>query len=179
MTLAVAYNNPPKLRLTNIETREHIDAQFNPTQFSIALQVNYGRHAPPGSGYVPLQYGNTGNPTIPLELMFFVRNTKERDNRDTARRFLLSFCYPRRGAVNIPQHAPPRLLVTWPQFVTMVCVVTNITMKFTLFNSNAQPIQETYSMQLEESRDGPLFSDDINRTGVMRPSPIPSSGRWY
>jgi hypothetical protein len=111
MALDVAGQAPARMSIANVSSGDSIEAQFNPTEFEKALEVNWARQTVPGLSHQPLQFVNTGNTKFTLELNFEAQDpTTELAQIHRARRFLQSLCYPRRGAGG----GPPRALFVWP-----------------------------------------------------------------
>jgi hypothetical protein len=170
MTMDSLAGAPPKLTIFNVATSESIEAQFNPQEFQYSLQVNYGEITLPGAGYVPQQYTNTSNGTMPLNLFYNSHDEEEKIDRDNAERFLLSLCYPRRGAGMIRQHPPPRAMVVWPRYARLVCVIRGLNISVVRHNMLMDPIEENFQLTLQTIQDGQLFSEDVRRQGLRRPS---------
>lgn len=169
MTTAKA--TPERVSFTNIVTGETLEAQLNPKQFSASVSANYASLQPPGAGYEPLQYTGTGNPSFPVELLFVVRSQDEVARLDEARRFFLALLYPRRGQVWIRQAAPPRVLYLWPNVASVVCVVRSFSVTQQRAFVDGSSAEEVMTLQLEETRDGQMFSEDARVQGFLRPSP--------
>lgn len=169
MTLGSSVAAPDRISIVNLSNTQTIEAQFNPGEFSIAVQANYQQQQVPGAGYQPLHYINTTNPTIPLDLYYRVVTEDEMQRRLEAESFILSLLYPRRGAGSIPQAAPPRALIVWAN-MSLQCVVRSLTIKASRFNVWGETAEETFSLGLEEIHDGQIFSEDVIRQGLMRAS---------
>src|ERR1041385_6222947 len=111
MGLHVASQRPTRMSIANTATGDVIEAQFNPTEFEEALEVNWARQTIPGLSHQPLQFVNTGNTKFTLELNLEAQApTTDLDQIHLARRFLQSLCYPRRGAQDVIGGGPPRAL---------------------------------------------------------------------
>ena len=166
---------PEKMYMTNLVDGSNIVAQFNPTEFSEAISVNYARQAIPGLSHQPLQYIHTSNETFNLTLFFNANDEVEpRQNTIaqieknlTSRAFLLAACYPRRGNLGVVG-GPPRLLFVWPTFIALTCVITGLGFRYTRFNANGTPLEFTVTVALEEIRDVRLLSEDVFALGTQR-----------
>lgn len=169
MSLDVAGQTPARMSIANVSTGESIDAQFNPTEFEEALEVNWARQTIPGLSHQPLQFVNTGNTKFTLELNFEAHDpTTELAQIHRARRFLQSLCYPRRGAGDVTGGGPPRALFVWPNVVSLTCVVNALAFKYSRFNLEGTPVQFTAKLTLEEIRDVRLVSEDVLASGTQR-----------
>jgi len=178
MTMPALTVEPPKLAIFNVSTSERLDAQFNPQEFQFQLQANYTDLSPPGAGYQPSQYSFTSNGTMPIDLYFFSGDDDKKKQRDYAERFLLSLCFPRRGAGNVLQHPPPRVMIVWPRYARLVCTVRQLDIQVTRWDGYMNPLEETFRLTVHTVSDGQIFSEDVMKQGIRRPSPraVGSSG---
>jgi len=168
MTLDVAGRRPALMSVANVATGESIEAQFNPSEFEESLEVNWARLAVPGLSHQPLQFVNTGNVKFTVELAFAATDINDLAELLRARRFLQSLCYPRRGASDVAGGGPPRALFIWPTLVSLTCVVTSLSFKYSRFNLASSPVQFTAKLALEEIRDVRITSDEVLVTGTQR-----------
>ncbi len=164
-----AGQRPARMSIANVSSGDSIEAQFNPTEFEEALEVNWARQTVPGLSHQPLQFVNTGNTKFTLELNFEAQDpVTSLDQIHLARRFLQSLCYPRRGAEDVIGGGPPRALFVWPNVVSLTCVVTSLSFKYGRFNLEGTPIQFAAKVTLEEVRDVRLLSEDVLADGTQR-----------
>jgi contractile injection system tube protein len=169
MGIGTAGQTPARMSIANIATGQSVTAQFNPTEFEEALEVNWARQTVPGLSHQPLQFVNTGNTKFTLELNFEAQDpTRSLDEIHASRRFLLSLCYPRRGGDTVAGGGPPRALFVWPNVVSLTCVVTSLSFKYGRFNLEGTPVQFTAKVALEEIRDVRLLGEDVLREGTRR-----------
>ncbi|HET9621803.1 MAG TPA: peptidoglycan-binding protein [Kofleriaceae bacterium] len=157
------------MSIANLASGDSIDAQFNPSELEEALEVDWTRHTVPGLSHQPLQYVQTHNTKFTVELYFEAQDpTTDLDQILRARRFLQSLCYPRRGAQDVLDGGPPRVLFLWPTVVSLTCVVASLGFKYSRFNLEGTPVQFTAKLSLEEIRDVRLVSEDVLATGTQR-----------
>ena len=169
MSLDVAGQTPARMSIANVSSGDSIEAQFNPTEFEEAIEVNWARQTVPGLSHQPLQFVHTGNTKFTLELNFEAQDTTTSlDEIHYSRRFLQSLCYPRRGAEDVVGGGPPRALFVWPSVISLTCVVTALSFKYARFNLDGTPIQFTAKVTLEEVRDVRLLSEDVLADGTQR-----------
>src|SRR5262249_19434655 len=144
VALDVAAQTPARMSIANVSTGDSVEAQFNPADFEEALEVNWARQTVPGLSHQPLQFVNTGNVKFTLELTVDAREpAADLDQLLRGRRFLQSLCYPRRGAADVAGGGPPRALFVWPTIVSLTCVITSLTFKYSRFNLAGTPVQFT------------------------------------
>lgn len=174
MALDVAGQKPARMSIANVATGESVEAQFNPTDFEEALEVNWARQTVPGLSHQPLQFVNTGNVRFTLELNFEAQDPNSNlEQMHFARRFLQSLCYPRRGAEDVVGGGPPRALFVWPTVISLTCVVTALSFKYGRFNLEGTPVQFMAKVTLEEIRDVRLLSEDVLADGTQRSGAAP------
>ena len=174
MSLDIVSERPARMSIANVATGESVEAQFNPSEFEEALEVNWTRQTVPGLSHQPLQFVNTGNVKFTLELNFEVQDpSTDLDTIHQGRRFLQSLCYPRRGAEDVVGGGPPRALFVWPNVISLSCVVTALSFKYGRFNLDGTPVQFTAKVTLEEIRDVRLLSEEVLADGSQRSGAAP------
>lgn len=173
----VASTIPPRLRLFNLRTNEGFVMQFNPTQFTERLAINYGRPQVLGQSHQELQYLNTSNLTVPMQLFFLSRDIRTHAGGQEVKRFLYSLCYPVRGAGSVIGGAPPRVLVVWPNTLSLTCKITSLEINNQRFNRASEVVQFTANCNFEEMRDIRWTSEDARQLGVRRTGESPGGAQ--
>lgn len=168
MSMAELAATPARMHLVDLSTGEDLEVFFNPEQLEEELQVAYARLTVPGLSHQPLQYTNTGNQGVTLDLYARGNTPGERVLIEDFRRFLQSLCYPRGNAGTIDDGAPPRVLFVWPLVWTWTCKVTSLRITSTQFSQDGRISRYVASVTLEEIRDVRLTSDDVRRHGTRR-----------
>lgn len=171
-------NVPARMTIMNIVTGAALDfdalhgAQFNPTELDEDLTVNWNKLAVLGLSHMPLQYQQTDNHALSVDLAFraFDDTGKNRlADVQRARRFLLSLCYSSQGSpATVIGGAPPRVLFVWPTLIELVCVVKKLHFHHTLFNTQGAPVHFSCKVDLEEIRDVRLYSEQVRDMGTQR-----------
>lgn len=156
-----------KMYLVDLSSNRQVEAQFNPTQFSRALEVEYARQTVPGLSHKVLQYVATNNTTFELELFFTSDNADQAVRNLVTRRTIESFCYPR-GVTSVVNGGPPRVLFVWPTFISLTTVLTGVTETYTRFANDGMPTGFTLGITLEEVRDVRMLSKDVLLNGLQR-----------
>lgn len=170
--VAVAGQKPLRMSIRDLNTAEVREVQFNPTTLEEAISVEWARLKPPGLSHEVLQYDHTGNHKIgPIELVFDALGPGGSvDILDEWRKFLLSVCYSKKGAQSVREGEATRVLLFWPNFMSMTCVLTSLKIKHQRFNLEARPTYYTATVAIEEIRDVRLFSEDVRTAGTIRAS---------
>lgn len=192
---SAAFVAPQRLLMVRLsDPRTRFLAQFNPTEFEEMLSVQYVRQAPVGLPHRVLQYTGTENHQLRFELFFHgnfdgvpgpsvvaegfrpkpapITFNRTIESIHDARRFLLSLCYPTAIGEGVLA-APPRVLVIWPNVVSMNCVVTRITFRHEQFELRGATRQLRAQLEIEEIRDFRLLSEDVDLDGTRRSSGSP------
>lgn len=162
---------PPRVTFTNVETGKDCTAQFNPEEVKEKVKANYKGLDVLGMSHKPLQYINTENYVATFTLGFDALSVYEGtsgNNAYSARLFLMSLCYPRRAAQGVPDGAPPRVLFSWPNLLSLTCVVTDLDFTHKRFNSALQSVWWTVDVRIEETRLVRLHSEDVLAYGTLR-----------
>ncbi len=165
-----AGQKPSRMTIRDLNTSEIQEVQFNPTDLEEAISVEWARLKVPGLSHEVLQYDHTGNLKIgPIALVFDALGEGWSVARlDDMRRFLHSLCYSKKGAQSVREGEATRVLLFWPNFMSLTCVLTSLKIKHARFNLIAQPTYFTATVALEEIRDVRLFSEDVRTSGTVR-----------
>lgn len=179
--MRAAAKKPERLSLTNLDTGEGFFCMFNPNQWEEQVNVNWNRQAVPGLSHQPLQYGYTENFQFDLDL--FLRGetpgevnqepTKDKEVKGLAgildfRKFLMSLVYPRLSTT-VGGSGPPRVLVVWPNVLTMTCVARSYRVQHTRFNTLGTTVEYGATMGFEEHRNKRITSEEVRLLGAERP----------
>jgi hypothetical protein len=171
MTIGEAVQPPVRMHLVDLRTGEDLEVLFNPELLEEQVGPVWERLEIPGLSHQVLQYKNTSNHTFQLELYSMAHSRIFQTGIDDFRKFLLSLCYPPAAANGIATGGPPRVLLVWPNLVSMTCVVAgNIAFKHTRFTLQGLSSRWTAQLPLEEIRDQRLTSEDVRRLGTRRSS---------
>lgn len=157
-----------RLNITNLDNGNVLTPQFNPAEFTEAFDVNYARQRVPGLSHTVLQYVNTNNDKLTMQLVFIADTEEQATENLRAKRVLQSYGYPRRGGDQVIGGGPPRLLVIWPNVISLRCVLASVSFNFTRFDRTGRPIQFTADVGFEEIRSIRLLSDEVELDGSRR-----------
>jgi hypothetical protein len=166
--MEAATHTPPKLLFVNLVSTDELEVQFNPTQLQEQIEANWSHQTVPGQSHEPLQFVNTANFKLDIELFFRATKKAELEAMHRARRQILSWAYPRDIAGDVVGGGAPRILVYWPGMLSLTCVVTNVGITHNRFNRNARSVEYTCRLQLEEIRDTRLHFDEVAEDNVLR-----------
>ena len=161
---------PQKVQLVNIEVDKTLDAQFNPTEFEEQLGVNYSKMTVPGLSHQVIQYTNTENVSYSLELFFDATDLGIQGSARIleSRRFLYAACHPLATPGRIVGGGAPRILFIWPDMISLMCVMTKLSFKYTRFNKYLGPTAYTANVTLEEIRSSLVTMEEVLENGTTR-----------
>lgn len=165
-----ARRRPVPVTLANLRTTEVLEAHLNPESLAESIGVNWEDLDVLGLSHKVLNYANTDNLKIELELFFRVYHNGQ--NRlaqmDDAKRFLYALTVPSQGAGDVRGGAPPRVLVVWPETLSLACVVEGIDFNSTHFGLGGHVYHSSAKLKFKEIRDGRLTSEDVRARGLRR-----------
>jgi len=145
-------SSPVRCTLVNVDTAERFACQFNPESLTERNSVRYARLEPYALSHQVMHYLGTDNRKL-TQLRFYVdRATSAAHDSDQFRRFLRAFTMP--SASRGPA-CPPRLLLIWPQVLTLEGFVTELEFSYQQFASDGRVMVYTAQMTLEEARRRP------------------------
>jgi len=141
---------PPNIGKTNgylvdVETRERLEFQYNPSEISDSKNAQYADIKVPGISHPRHQYIAGGSRQISFSLSFFKGNLKEKVV------WLQSLLYPEHSgsALKSPPHRV--IFIFGELYPEVVCIVRNVTTKyFNLFQEDLTPQQAEVVVVLEE-----------------------------
>lgn len=158
---------PPRVTFSNVETARDCTAQFNPEEVRERIKVNYKDLEVLGLSHKPSQYLNTDNWSSSFTLGFDALSQYE-GSVAHARLFLMSLCYPRRTAQTVAGGAPPRVLFSWPNLLSVTCKIDELDFTHKRFNSRMQSVLWTVDVKVSEGRLVRLYSEDVLAYGTIR-----------
>ena len=170
MTIERAMVRPPRCVLVNVTTGESMECLFNPAQLFEAVQVNYSRLAVPGLSHQVLQYQSTGNrrlPSVEFTLdRFFAAEQPGNPDVLAFRAFLRALTVPPAGTQDVASTAPPRVLVIWPQVLTIETVLTDLELCYCKLSADGSVLVYTATCSFEEILDVRIVTQSLKREVV-------------
>lgn len=165
MTLDSALARAPRCTLVNVATAESMDCLFNPTQLTEKLQVNWNRLIVPGLSHQVLQFQSTSNTQLSGVEFYLDRFFATTNGSDAVlgefRAFMRSFTVPVGGTETVAATAPPRVLVIWPEVLTVECVVNTVEFQYRQFGVDGRVLVYTATVGFEAILDVRVTSDQL------------------
>lgn len=164
-----AQARPPRVSFANLSTGESIEMPFVPEEVTETIAVKWANKEVLGQSHEPKQYQGTGSYQLP-GLTFFFRGTspEEVDAIHDGRRFLMSCCVPSGFASTVRTGGAARLLMVWPEFISMTFVIDSISNRHIKFNRAGKPVVWYCTLNLSEIRDVRLTSEEVRERGTFR-----------
>ncbi len=157
MTMTETIVRPARCSLVNVSTGEALECLFNPPQLQERIEVHWSRAAPLGLGHQVLQYESTGNRALGgVEFYvdrFFARAVESDPDVLAFAEFMRALTRPPEGSVDVASTAPPRVLIVWPNVLTIETVVTELELKFTDFAQDGSVLVYTATCSFEQILD--------------------------
>ena len=148
---------PPRCVLVHTGTGESVECLFNPTQLTERIQVNYSRLPVLGLSHQVLQYQSTGNRVVPGVEFYLDRFVAESEpsGQDILafRSFIRSLTVPPTGTETVVRTTPPRVLLLWPEVLTLEAVVTDVEFQYRQFGTDGRLLVYTATVGFEEILD--------------------------
>lgn len=164
---------------------ESITFLLNPKEFQVQVTPHYGKLHSRGGTYETLHYEYTGNPSIPLTLVFaryvhisLLRGSlpqfEEKQHKviqegfEVYRRFLLALCYPVGNARDQFRRSPPSALLMWPDHVAMEIVLEDVTFTDNKFDMKSRSMAFKADLKFTAIRSWRLTSENAFRMGFKQ-----------
>lgn len=186
------YTTPERLILIDIDRSTENDpdliselqVQFNPAEFTRSINAVYHEHEVLGQSFAPQEYLRTANQEINFSVRFIVDafNTPAAPNRSAtengrralerlqiAERFIESFMYPPRAS-SFLSNSPSRMLVLWPNTMSLRCRLHSATFKHDAFNSAGHTTGMTINLTLKEAAVRRITKSRVLTDGLFRAS---------
>ena len=165
MGIALATARPPRCLLVNVVTGESMECLFNPTQLSEKVQVNWNRLAVPGLSHQVLQFQSTGNRQLSgvefyLDRFFAAEQPGDPDILEF-RSFLRALTVPPAGTEDVAGTAPPRVLVIWPNVITVEAIVTDVELQYRQLALDGTVLVYAATVGFEEILDVRVTSEQL------------------
>ena len=165
MSFDGAIARPPRCVLVNVTSGESMECLFNPTQLSEKLQVNWNRLAVPGLSHQVLQFQSTANRQLSGVEFYLDRYFAAEQPGDVNilefRAFLRALTVPPAGTEGVLATAPPRVLVVWPNVLTIECVVASIDFQYRQLAVDSSVLVYAAAVTFEEILDTRVTSEEL------------------
>jgi hypothetical protein len=171
-SIDTAQQAPRRMTITNLLTADFLEAQYNPEELGEDLAVVWQELMILGQSHQELQYQATRNHVLDFELGFdALTRPANYDSADAihARDWIMSLAYSSRASSSVGNGAPPGILFTWPNFLSLRCKVVSMHFRNWRFSQSGPPSGFKVKMQVKEWRAKRLYMEDVLASGSIRP----------
>jgi len=155
-----------KAVLTNTITGAKIPVMFNPTDYTVAQDINYAQAAIPGLSQPLLQFMNGNLPTLDMELFLDTNEATQINGRVVAAAGSdvrnLTQQITNLMAIDSTTHAPPVVVFTWSS-LSFTCVLAKASQKFVMFLSDGTPVRARLQVSFHGYTTGAAESKEVKR----------------
>jgi hypothetical protein len=123
---------------------KEIEVRFNPTEYTLDKSNEFANINIPGLESPLLQFTRGGLQTLTTDLFFDSYETGE----DVRKKYVDRVA--KLMEIDEDLHAPPVCEFVWGDGIKFTCVVSKVTKKFTMFNSDGAPVRATLSVTFNE-----------------------------
>lgn len=131
-----------------IEDGEKIDCWFNPTDYSISRSNQWNVEPVIGSDEAKVEFTGGGQVQLQLSLMFDDSEAEGGDVRKITDPLFAAMEADKKFADGKNSGRPPKIEFGWGSTTTFKAVCTQLSVNFTLFESNGAPIRAEATMTL-------------------------------
>jgi hypothetical protein len=160
---------PKRISISSLKTGETYKFPYIPEKFKESVKALYNRQNILGMSHQNMQYSHTENHSFDgLTFVFRANNIQEINYIHEGRKFLLSLMYPYSGGMSVREGAPSRVLLLWPNVISMTCVIEQVEITHKEFNSSGKTTLFEANLKLTEIRDTRLLAEDVRFEGTQR-----------
>lgn len=129
---------------------DSLEVQFNPTDFTRSIAANYKEHEILGQSFKPQEWTFTNNQEINMSIYLEANDQETQAGLELAQNFIESFLYPPKTD-NFVVNSPSRMLIIWPNTMTLRCRLHKAIFNHLRFNRELQTISQRIDLQLREA----------------------------
>lgn len=143
-----------KATLTNLDTNEKIQCLFNPNEYTIAKSNAWEAKPVIGKNVPKMDFTGGGARTLTVELFFDVYEKSGQDVRTYVNKLWdLTMIDERQKNPVTERSRPPFCLLQWGGNWHFKAVITNLSVRYTLFRQDGTPVRAIANLTLQEAED--------------------------
>jgi hypothetical protein len=175
--MRVNRNVPDKLTITDLEVDgkdakdgelKSIALMFNPESIERTFGGRYAAHSPIGFSGVVKQFVGNDNQEFELHVFYAAMTREEYDELVVARHFCEAIAYASDQATTIQTNAPPKVLIFWPNNLSLVCRVEKVRIKDELYDTSGRVLQFSAILSVFEVVENRFSKERIKTVGPQR-----------
>lgn len=139
--------------LTNVDTNEKLKCQFNPTEYTVQKSNSWQPRSVVGKNVPDVTFTGGGQRTMTVELFFDANEGNGNVMRDLRKLWKLTMIDESKKNQTTQRSRPPIVLFEWGSHWQFRAVITNMSVKYTLFKQDGTPVRAVANVTLAEARD--------------------------
>ncbi|GIK37852.1 MAG: peptidoglycan-binding protein [Chloroflexota bacterium] len=160
--------NPTKAIIRNIATKEEVECQFNPNEYTLSKTNQWTNKPKKGANVGKTDFG--GGQPAELKLQLFFDTTNHRNNVDQQNnlkhedvRQYTNIIWDMMMVNSSTQNPkskkgePPQVQFQWGKGSFFTAVIKTITQKFTMFLDDGTPVRATLDVTFQQYKDEKIF----------------------
>jgi len=166
-----------KAVITNTVTGQKIPVMFNPSEYTVAQDINYAKAAIPGLSQPLLQFVNGNVPSLEMELFLDTNEASQINGRTVAGAGSdvrsLTQQITNLMAIDPTTHTPPVIVFIWAS-LSFTCVLARCAQKFVMFLGDGTPVRarlqvsfQGYNSAATESKEVKRQTADYSKTWIV------------
>jgi hypothetical protein len=159
---------PERMTITDLQADESITVQFNPKELKRKLAANYAMKEVLGNSHQEHEYLNTVTQELTFDLFSLVETPEQLAQSEDAMKFLESLLYAPANPDSIASGAPPRVLIVWPNTLSLTCRLGAIEFTHQRFNRHGHTTQWTARTTWTQALLRRITKQDVRTHGARR-----------
>jgi nucleoid-associated protein YgaU len=155
-----------KAVITNTVTGDKIPVMFNPTEYTLAQDINYAKAAVPGLSQPILQFVNGNVPILDMELFLDTNEAAQINGKTVAAAGsdvrTLAQQITNLMSIDSTTHAPPVVVFTWSS-LSFTCVLARCAQKFVMFLGDGTPVRARLQVSFQGYNSASTESKEVKR----------------
>ena len=160
-----------KAVIKNLDTNEEVDCMFRPKEYSFTKTNTWNKGEVRGGNVPRLDFGGGDSMTLTMELFFDTYEAKgpqPRDVRAHTDKIWQMMMINEKKKDKDGKSQPPYCEFRWGKSWSFKAVITKLTQKFTLFDSDGTPLRSTLNVDFKQAEEGGKYPGQ-NPTTVSKP----------
>jgi len=159
---------PERMTITDLQSDESITVQFNPKELKRKLGANYAMKEVLGNSHQEHEYLNTVTQDLSFDLFSLVETQEQLGHSEETMKFLESLLYAPANPDSIASGAPPRVLLLWPNTMSITCRLDELAFTHQRFNRHGYTTQWTARTAWTQALLRRLSKEDVRAQGARR-----------
>jgi hypothetical protein len=160
-----------KAIIKNLDTNEEVECMFRPKEYTFSKTNTWNEGDVRGGNVPKLDFGGGGSMTLKMELFFDTYEAappKPRDVRAHTDKIWRLMMINEEKKDKDGKSQPPYCEFRWGQSWSFKAVITSLSQKFTLFNSDGTPLRSTLDVTFQQAEEEGKYPGQ-NPTTVSKP----------